>query len=362
VAVLSDILSRVRLELGDLQKNFNYTATGDGLTTRFETGIKPIETNNLYVTINTNPIGYPYGYTVEEDTGIITFANAPASGSAIAVSGLQDRYFLDSELSNFITDAVNQHTYNRVDAYGSLVTLASIPPVEEYPLAILATIEALWALATDSAFDIDITAPDGVHIPRAQRYSQLSGMIQQRWEQYKTLCAQLNVGLWKIEMGTLIRTSRTTNRYVPVYIGQEIDDSRVPERVYITNNLTGRSPLPSTAQIQDLEIYQGNSFAIEFDFPFDASLFNWAAQIRTYPNAPSLYANFTVNILSHSSTFSRVQLTLDVNDTQYLPVRGFWDLLATEISNTQVAVTYIKGQVFVTQAVTDSSGALDGSW
>jgi hypothetical protein len=362
VAVLSDILSRVRLELGDLQKNFNYSATGDGLTTRFDTGIKPIETNNLYVTINTNPIGYPYGYTVEEDTGIITFANAPANGSAIAVSGLQDRYFLDAELSNFINDAVNQHTYNRVDAYGTLVTLASIPPVEEYPLAILATIEALWALATDSAFDIDITAPDGVHIPRAQRYSQLSGMIQQRWEQYKTLCAQLNVGLWKIEMGTLIRTSRTTNRYVPVYIGQEIDDSRVPERVYIQNNLTGRAPLPSTVQNYDLLITQGDSFCVEFDFPFDATLYNWASQIRTYPNSPSLYATFTINILSHSSTLSRVQLTLDVSDTEYLPVRGFWDLLATSTTNSEVATTYVRGQVFVTQSITDSSGALDGSW
>jgi len=362
VATFSDILSRVRLELGDLQKNFNFTATGDGTTTIFPTGIKPIETTNLYVTINNNPIAYPYGYTIEEDTGIITFATAPVTATNIAVSGLQDRYFLDSELCNFINDAVNQHTYNRVDSFGTQVTISSLDAVEEYPVAILATIEALWALATDSAFDIDIQAPDGVNIPRSERYRQLTGIIQQRWEQYKTLCAQLNVGLWKIEMGTLIRTSRTTNKYVPIYVGQEVDDSRKPERVYIKNNLTGKSPLPTNAQNYDIVLYQGNSYAIEFDFPFDASLFTWAAQIRTYPNAPSIYANFTVNILSYSSAISKVQLTLSVNDTQYLPVRGFWDLLATEVSNSQVAITYLKGQVFVTQAVTDSSGALNGSW
>jgi len=361
VATFSDILSRVRLELGDLQKNFNFTATGDGTTTIFPTGIKPIETTNLYVTINNNPIAYPYGYTIEEDTGIITFATAPVAATNIAVSGLQDRYFLDSELCNFINDAVNQHTYNRVDSFGTQVTISSLDAVEEYPVAILATIEALWALATDSAFDIDIQAPDGVNIPRSERYRQLTGIIQQRWEQYKTLCAQLNVGLWKIEMGTLIRTSRTTNKYVPIYVGQEVDDSRKPERVYIKNNLTGRSPLPTNAQNYDIVLYQGNNFSIEFDFPFDASLYAWAAQIRTYPNAPSLYANFGITVTSHTSSLSKVTLTLQPSDTEYLPVRAFWDLTATLKTDDTKVTTYIKGQVFTTQAVSLDVGTY-GSW
>ena len=362
MATLTDLLSRVRTELGDLQKNFTFTATGDGSTTSFFLNTKPVEIVNLLVTENNDPIAYPYGYTVEQETGIITFANAPVNGSAIVVQGVTDRYFTDDQLCVFISDAITEHTYNRVDAYGSLVTLASIPPVEEYPIAILATIEALWALATDAAFDINISAPDGVVIPRAERFQQLSSIIQQRWEQYRMLCSQLNVGLWKIEMGTLTRISRTTNKYVPVYIGQEIDDPSKPERVYITKNLTGRSPLPSRAQIYDILLTQGNNFEVEFDFPFDASLYNWAAQIRTYPNSPSLYANFTVTVLSHSSTISRVKLSLNVSDTEYLPTRGYWDLLTTEIANPQHATTYIHGQVFVTQAVTNSSGALNGSW
>jgi len=360
VAVLSDILSRVRLELGDLQKNFTFTATGDGVTKAFPTGIKPIELTNLYITVNGSPVLYPSGYSLEPDTGIVTFATAPAANSAITIQGLQDRYFLDSEITNFVNDAVAQHTNNRTDAFGSVVTLAMIPPVEEYPLAILATIEGLWALATDAAFDIDITAPDGVHIPRAQRYSQLTSIIQQRWEQYRMLCSQLNVGLWRIEMGTLIRTSRTTNRYVPIYMGQEIDDSRVPERVYITNDLTGRSPLPETAGVYDLLIYQGNSWSQEFTFPFDVSNLEFTAQIRTYPNAPSLYATFTISIVDGPNGI--IQLSLDPSDTQYLPVRGFWDLLTTNPSQPGFAQTYLRGQVFVQQSVTDSSGALDGSW
>ena len=361
MAVISDILSRVRLELGDLQKNFSYTATGDGSTTVFATGIKPIELTNLYITVGGSAVAYPAGYSVEQDTGIITFTTAPAANAAIVVEGLQDRYFLDSELCNFINDAVNQHTYNRVDAYGSLVTINSITPVEEYPVAILATIEALWALATDAAFDIDIQAPDGVNIPRSERYRQLSTIIQQRWEQYKTLCAQLNVGLWRIEMGTLIRTSRTTNKYVPIYMGQEVDDARKPERVYIQNNLTGRSPFPSYAQTQDLEIYQGNSFSEKFTFPFDTTGYTFTAQIRTYPNSPSLYATFKITTISTSSTSSVIQIALDVSDTEYLPARAFWDLKATSVTDPEYAMTYIKGQVFTTPAVTMDVGQY-GSW
>ena len=362
MAVLSDILSRVRLELGDLQKNFNFTATGDGTTKIFPTGIKPIEITNLYITVGGVAKAYPADYGLEADTGIITFTAAPTNAAVIAITGLQNRYFLDSELCNFINDAVNQHTYNRVDSYGTLVTISSIQPVEEYPVAILATIEALWALATDSAFDIDIQAPDGVHIPRSERYRQLTSIIQQRWEQYKTLCAQLNIGLWKIEMGTLIRTSRTTNKYVPIYVGQEIDDSRQPERVYIQNNLTGRTPFPSYVAIQDIILYQGNSYSEEIDFPFDTTGLVFKAQIRTYPNSPSLYATFTITTISTSDTLSKIRLSLTKEDTEYMPVRAFWDLQATDPTDTTYEATYLRGQVFTTQAVTDSSGALTGSW
>lgn len=362
MAQLSDLLARTRLELGDQQTQFVYTDSGDGSTTQFTVNAKPVELTNMLVTVAGTAIPYPAGYTVEQSTGIITFATAPAAGAAISITGLQDRYFLDSDITNFINTAVTQHTYNRTDAYGSMVTLASIDPVEEYPLAILATIEALWVLATDASFDINITAPDGVVIPRAQRYQQLTGMIQQRWEQYRTLCAQLNIGLWKIEMGVLRRVSYTTNKLIPVYLPQEIDDSRIPTRVYLENDLTGNTPMPSYAQTYDLVLYQGDSFVTTFTFPFDVTNLVFNAQIRTYPASPSIYATFTITTLSTSSTASVIQLALNPSDTEYLPTRAFWDLHATSTVNTDWRQTYIKGQVFITQEVTDSPGALGGSW
>ena len=352
MAIVSNLLSRVRLELGDLQKQFEYTATGDGSTKSFNLGYKPVELSSLYVTVGGVAKTYPTNYTLEEEAGVIHFTVAPAASAAIVITGLVNRYFLDDDLCQFINDALTQHTYNRTDAFGSLVTIANLPAVEEYPLAILAVIEALWALATDSAFDINITAPDGVIIPRSQRYSQLTSLITQRWDQYKQLCAALNIGLWKIEMGTLRRVSRTTNKLVPIYVAQEIDDSRRPERAYIQNDLLGRSPMASTAQIYDIALYQGDSWEAEFDFPFNTTGITFKAQIRTYPGAPSLYGTFTITTISTSSTLSRIKLSLVPSTTKYMPVRAFWDLQATAASDPDYEQTYIKGQVFTTQQVT----------
>lgn len=352
MAVLADLLSRVRLELGDMQKQFNYAATGDGSTKKFTLNAKPVELTNLYVTVAGTPIAYPAGYSLEQNTGIITFVTAPGNNAAIIVTGMANRYFLDSDLCTFINTAVTQHTHNRTDSYGSEVTIASIPAVEEYPLAILATIEALWALATDASFDIDINAPDGVMIPRSERYRQLTQTIQARWDQYKQLCSALNIGLWRLEMGILRRVSRTTNKLIPVYMAQEIDDSRRPERVYINNDLLGRTPTPSLVQNYDIVLYQGDSFDVEFDFPFDTSNYTFKAQIRTYPNAPSLYGTFDITEISTSPTYSRIRLALTNSETAYLPVRAFWDLQATADADPTYQMTYIKGQVFTTQQVT----------
>lgn len=351
MANLTDLTSRVRLEIGDQPTQFTYSATGDGTTKAFSIGKYPVDPLTLYITVNGTAQATPANYTLEANLGVIHFVTAPAANAVIAVSGQSYRYFIDSDICKFINDAVTQHTFNRVDAYGSQVTINSIQPVEEYPLAVLASIEALWALATDAAFDINITAPDGVVIPRTQRFQQLSNIIQQRWEQYRLLCSQLNVGLWKIEMGTLIRTSRTTNKWVPRYMPQEVDDARRPERVYNENNLTGRNPLPVYGQIYDLTLYQGDSFSIEFDFPFDITGYTYKAQIRTYPNAPSLYATFTCTPIYTSSTLSKLQLTLTKQQTAYLPVRGFWDLQFTSATDSTYEMTYIHGQTFTVQGV-----------
>ena len=352
MANIYDLASRVRLELGDQPKQFSLTFTGDGQTLDFPLAIHPIDPYTLEVYVNSNPVAVTTGYSLEADVGVVHFVTAPPAGSAILIRGLVYRYFTDDDICQFVNTAVTQHTYNRTNGLGSQMTIALIPAVEEYPLAILATIEALWALATDASFDIDIQAPDGVSIPRSERYRQLTQTIQNRWEQYRQLCSALNIGLWRIEMGTLRRISRTTNKLIPVYMAQEIDDSRRPERVYIQNDLNGRVPFPSYVEVQDIILYQGDSYREEVDFPFDITGLEWKAQIRTYPNAPSLYGTFDIAVTYVSETLSKITLSLDSKSTAYFPPRAFWDLQATATDDSGYENTYLRGQVFTTQEVT----------
>jgi hypothetical protein len=99
-------------------------------------------------------------------------------------------------------------------------------------------------------------------------------------------------------------------------------------------------------------IYQGDSFSIILDFPDTYNISNlvFKAQIRTYPNAPARYAEFTVTVTD--PVLKKIQLSLTKQQTAYLPVRAFWDLQATSTVDATFQKTYIKGQVFVTQQVT----------
>jgi len=354
VARVSQIVDRVRLELGDLPKKFTYTEPGNGTNKVFDTKIKPLEPATLVVEVRgpegTIPIPSPAGYTVEKDLGIFTFYTPPASTATVTITGTSYRYFSDSDLERFVDTAIDQHTHQRSDRFGRRLTVGNLDPVEEYPIAILACIEALWCLATDSAFDIDIQAPDGVMIPRSERYRQLTGIIQQRMEQYKQLSSALNIGLWRLEMGTLRRVSRHTNRLVPIYLAKEIEDSRYPERVYIENNLNGHVPTPTTAAIYDLVIYQGDLFKVELDFPSPTTNLVFTAQIRIYSGAPIIVANMTVTVINNAT--GRIQLSLPKDVTKKLPKRGVWDLQATSTVDETFQKTYIRGQVFVTEQIT----------
>ena len=350
MATLSDLVSRVRFELADTPQKFRKVFTGDGVGVDFALGVKPVDKTTLSVTVNDSNKAQPSEYTVEDKLGVIHFTTPPPANSKVVVSGSAFRYFTDEDITYYVNTSLTQHTENRTDGFGRKMNLGILPLVEEYPLVILSTIEALWALATDAAFDINIVAPDGVSIPRSQRYEQLTKIIGDRWDQYRQLCSALNVGLWRIEMGTLRRVSRTTNKLIPIYMAQEIDDSRQPERIYLQNDLLGRNPMPEYSGVYDIQIYQGDSWSQQFIFPFDVSNLTFKAQIRTYPNAPAIYASF--DIAKTNPADGVITLSLSKSATAYLPVRAFWDLQATDFANTNFEQTYIKGQVFVQQQVT----------
>lgn len=352
MATISALLDRVRLELGDTPAQFTTNLKGDGNTKDFYLKVKPVDATYLTVLVNNVPQANPANFTVEENIGMIHFATAPANNAVIKITGTHYRYFTTSELTTFVNTAVLQHTDNRTNSFGSQITIETLPPIEEYPVALLTTINALWALATDASFDINIQAPDGVIIPRNQRFQQLSAIIASRQEQYRALCAALNIGLWRIEMGILRRVSRTTNKLVPIYMPQEIDDSSKPERVYMENNMKGRTPVPNNVQVYDIVLTQGDTWlSPEMDLPIDITSFNVKAQIRTYPESPTLAAEMTVTILDAAA--GRIQLSLTKEKTDALPLKAFWDLQVSA-SDGSYSQTWLRGLVFANREVTTS--------
>ncbi|MFJ4739077.1 hypothetical protein [Streptomyces sp. NPDC088775] len=190
-------------------------------------------------------------YVLDSHEGRIVLISPACSplhhGQTLIVRGVAQGLFTDADLGTYIGDAMQQHTYGRSlttryrDERGFLryrhepITLANLPAVEEPLVVYLAAINCLWTLATDAATDIDISTAEGTFVPRTQRYRQLMQHIGDATNglqgRYNTLAQQLNVGLGRIEMFTLRRVSRTTNRLVPVFKEREYDDSSMPQRL-----------------------------------------------------------------------------------------------------------------------------------
>jgi len=347
VATLTSLGDRLRFEIGDTGKSFVYQVIADGVTDRYLIPYSPIDGEALLVYVDN--VDTSADATVEELTGFVTFDDIPQAGAVLVFSGVYFRYFVDAEICQFIDTAFGQHIANHADPYGRGYTYSSLPGIEEYPVVVYASTLALYTLATDASFDIDITAPDGVQIPRSERYRQLMQMIEERKAQYKELCSMLGIGMYKIDVFTLRRTSKTTNRYVPVYLPQEVDDRSMPQRALIPRPSYGSGISPSDVPTYDLVMYEGDSFEVTFDFPFDVNDYTFASEIRLNYGAPTVLATFTTELISTD----KVKLTLTPTQTNSLPERSFWDIQATLDADPTYQQTYLRGAVFCTRQVTD---------
>lgn len=250
MATEAEIVSRVRAELGDQSEPFRQTYRGTGSQDEFDLPSERVATTGLQV-FKTNPstlasttLVLNTDVTLDSDNGILRLTAGPlAKDWLLTAEGSAFGMFTDAELAQFVRDAVLQHTNERYEtvryrdsngfiAYNRVAqSLENLPEVENLLVAILASIEALWALSTDASTDIDITTSEGTHVNRGQRFSQLQTQIALLTEKYRSLCAQLNVGLYRIEVSNLRRVSRTTNRLVPIFVEREYDDNHMPTRV-----------------------------------------------------------------------------------------------------------------------------------
>lgn len=255
MADVAGIIRRIRSEIGDFGSPFRDDFLGGSELSTYdlsETGVSDVvatvTTAGSPPTTQTLVKDVDFALDVNEGRIVLLGSNGPlAHGQRLIVTGTSGGMFSDDELTTYVNDAMAQHAYGQSirtrykDEHGFIrywddaVTLENLPAVQEPMVAWLAAIQVLWTLATDAATDTDISTADGTFLPRSQRYRQImehigsaSTGLQGR---YNLLAAQLNVGVGRIEMFTLRRVSRTTNRLVPVFKAREYDDASMPKRV-----------------------------------------------------------------------------------------------------------------------------------
>ena len=348
MATLQGLANSLRSELTDVGKSFVETIVSDGINKRYNLSYYPVNGADLTIKVGTTTVSTTS--TIEEHTGVLTLASVPANGAIITVAGNYYRYFTDAEINNYVNIAFLEHSGTNTTAYGSKVTLSNLPPVEEYPIVLLAATMALFTLATDASYDIDISAPDGVSIPRSERYRQLMEMIQYRKEQYRELCNLLGIGLHRIEVATLRKISTRTNRYVPVYKPQELSDSSRPIRLRVPMS-TYMDQSTSTVETYDILLYRGDSFEVELDFPFDLDGYTLLSQIRSYSGALLVLATFNITMLDEAA--GKIKLSLTSEQTKSLPPRSIWDIQITSDTDDNYQRTYLKGAVITEDQVTN---------
>jgi hypothetical protein len=350
VANLTSLSERLRSELGDTGKSFVHQFIADGTTNRFLLPYSPVDAINMIITLDGTDISTTVD--VEETTGYMTFDEVPETGAVVVAAGTYFKYFTVTEIEQFVCTAFDQHTANHADTYGRAVLLDTLPGLEEYPVITYASTLALYTLATDASFDIDITAPDGVQIPRSERYRQLMQMIEVRKQQYRELCSQLGIGLFRIDVFSLRRISKTTNRYIPIYLPLEVNDRSMPQRVILPIPSYGSAIAPSSVPTRDLMMYEGDNFVAILDFPdaFDVTDYTWESSISNQIGSAVSIVDFTIENITGAT--DQLQLSLTSEQTNLLPEKGFWDIQGTLIADTSQVQTYMRGTVITTRQVT----------
>lgn len=246
MATEASLISSVRLELGDFPEDFRDSFRGNGEQDDYNLPANNVMSTTVYYfdEDNNQIVNLTEGtdYTVNKAQGIITFTTPPTKDVRYVVEGQAAGIFTDEEIRHFLDAALSQHLKGRTkqvryrDGHGFIqydrkpLELEDLPQEEEVLIYLLATIEALWALSTDAASDIDVTTSEGTHIPRGQRWRQLLAQIDVLTSKYDHLSLMMGVGLSAPEVMNLRRVSRSTGRLVPVFTEREYDEHGPPIR------------------------------------------------------------------------------------------------------------------------------------
>ena len=220
------ITKRTRMMIQDIGRPFAANLNTNGVSNVFELPVPTVSETAWPLTVILDGVVISGAatpiYWVDYKYGVIVFFTPPPA-TTLAVQGRAYDYFTDDEVTQAVTDGFNLHVADQdplpyIDPVLGQIGLNSN---EEYLVSILAAIELLWYRATDASQEVDVHTPEGVEIPRSQRYQQIMNQIKGLEEEYNSKAGALGVGLFRIQVLNQRRVSYTTNRLVPIFREQE---------------------------------------------------------------------------------------------------------------------------------------------
>lgn len=238
---IDEIVTLARNYLRDFPKFFQVSFDAVGRT--YQLGNINIDADSLWVATYTNNTVTELTsnqYSLDVRNGVLRMASTPTSGSKIMVEGYYYEWLLPADLEYYVKRSIYYHEQT------IHIPIENANKAVKDTIGMAGMIEALWALMTEYARDIDVMTSEAVHIPGSQRFRMLQGLIQQWEEEYRKHANNLNIGPERIEIMNLRRTSRTTNRLVPLYQSKELGDYGPMERIFIDDN-------PGVIKLEDEE-------------------------------------------------------------------------------------------------------------
>lgn len=223
----SDIVDIARNYLRDFPKFFQVSFTPAGRT--YQLGQTNIDADSLWVATVTAGTPTPLAttdYSVDERGGFLRLVNAPTGVDDILVEGSHYEWLTPTDLNFYADMAIDLHLHNLN------VSLNNLAPAVVKVIGINTIVQALWGLLSEYSRDIDVITSESVHIPASQRFRMVQSLLQYWEDEYRRLAQSLNIGLDRIEVLTLRRRSKLTNRLVPIYKEREIGDYGPFERLW----------------------------------------------------------------------------------------------------------------------------------
>jgi len=229
VATKEEIITTARNYLRDYPRFFQTSFTPAGRT--YDLGKPNVDTDSLWVALSTGAsvsvLTFDTDYVVDNRNGLLRLTDLPTHESLL-IEGYYYEWLLPADLEFYADMAINLNTHNLS------IPLSHMAPAVADVVGIHTLIQALWALLSEYARDIDVITSESIHIIASQRYRMVSSLLSQWTDEYNKRAAALNIGLERLEVLNLRRISKTTNRYVPNYKGREVGDYGPIERIWPT--------------------------------------------------------------------------------------------------------------------------------